>query len=319
MHSISSLLRSNSEVLATLGAVTVLYIALKAVCSFWHVVKVYVLAKTLGLSTNLKSLGSWAVVTGSTDGIGQSYAKQLGRLGLNVVLISRSADKLAAVAQEIEKQYPVKTKCIAVDFTGGLDIYSTIAEGLKGLDIAVLVNNVGMSLDHPLFLTEAPDRAMNNIITVNCNSVTFMSKLVLPAMVEKRKGAIINISSQSGCRPVPLLAVYSASKAYVEFFSAAIAEEYRSKGIIVQCISPGFVATKMSKIRKPSFFAPSPDSYARSALATIGVAAHADGCIAHAIQGSLLLSLPSWLYYKATISIMASARARALKRQQKTE
>lgn len=319
VHGISGLFRSNTEGLAALGAVTVLYIASKIVCSLWHGVKVYLLAKTLGLGTNLKSLGSWAVVTGSTDGIGQSYAEQLARLGLNVVLISRSADKLAVVAQEIEKKYQVKTKCIPIDFTSELIIYTTIAEGLKGLDIAVLVNNVGMSVDHPMFLGEASDKSLSNVITVNCNSVTFMSKLVLPAMVEKGKGVIINISSQSGCRPVPMLAVYSATKAYVEFFSAAVAEEYKSKGIIVQCISPGFVATKMSKIRKPSFFAPSPDTYVRSALPTVGVAARADGCIAHAIQGFLALNLPSWLYYKATMSLMGSARARALKKQQKTQ
>jgi 17beta-estradiol 17-dehydrogenase / very-long-chain 3-oxoacyl-CoA reductase len=319
VQGISTLFRSHTEVLATLGAVTVLYLSLKAVFTFWHGVKVYILAKTLGLGINIKSFGSWAVVTGSTDGIGQSYAEQLAQLGLNVVLISRSPDKLAAVAKEIEEKYQVKTKCIPIDFTSELIIYSTIAEGLKGLDIAVLVNNVGMSIDHPMFLTEATDKTLNNVITVNCNAVTFMTKLVLPKMVEKQKGVIINISSQSGLRPVPLLSVYSATKAYVEFFSAAVSEEYKSKGIIVQCISPGFVATKMSKIRKASFFAPSPDSYVRSALPTLGVTARADGCIAHAIQGFLMLKMPSWLYYKVTKSLMLPARARAMKKQQKAQ
>lgn len=319
LQSVVGFFASNGAFLSTVGALTVIYLTLKAVLGVWRGIKVYLLARSFGVGHNLKSFGSWAVVTGSTDGIGRAYAEQLARQGLHIVLISRSPEKLASVAQEIETQSNVKTKCIAVDFTNGWEISKTIEEGLKDLDIAILVNNVGMSVDHPMYLTESTDKVLENIITVNCNSVTMMSKLVLPAMVAKRKGVIVNISSMSGVRCVPLIAVYSGTKAYVEFFSEALTEEYRSKGVIVQCIAPGFVATKMSRIRKATLIAPYPDSYVKSALATIGIVDHSFGCLVHGIQGFFIRNVPSWLYFKAIASVMYSARAQALKKRQKTQ
>lgn len=312
-------LLSNSCVLSTIGAVAVVYVALRAIIAVWHGLKVYVLAKTLGLGVDLKSFGSWAVVTGSTDGIGRAYAEQLAQQGLNIVLISRSAEKLAIVAKEIESKSSVKTKCIAVDFSNGWGISKAVEEGLKDLDIAILVNNVGMSLEHPMYFTEADEKVLEGIITVNCHSVTLMTKLVLPSMLEKRKGAVVNISSVSGVRCVPLLAVYSASKAYVESFSGGLAEECRSKGVIIQCIAPGFVATKMSKIRKATAIAPYPDSYVKSALATVGVAAHSFGYFAHGLQGFFTTHAPAWLYFRITNSLMTQARAGALRKKQKTQ
>lgn len=317
---ISSLFKSHHDGLVILGALAVVYAALKIAFSLWSVIKLYLLAPTLNLGADLKYFGPWAVVTGATDGIGRAYAEKLGKLGLKIVLISRSSEKLANIAKEIENQSHVETKCIAIDFTSGgdgdlSDIYDTIAEELKGLDIGVLVNNVGMSIDFPLFLAECSKQVLKNIITVNCNSVTFMTKMVLTGMVEKKKGLIINISSQSGCKPTPLLSVYSATKAFVEFFSESIAVEYKSKGIIIQCVAPGFVATKMSKIRNPSFFAPSPESFVESALSTVGLTEHSDGCLAHVFQRYVVDHLPNWLYYKVTMSVLGSARARGLKKQ----
>jgi len=134
-------------------------------------------------------------------------------------------------------------------------------------------------------------------------------------MIEKRKGAIINISSLSGVQYVPFLTVYSATKAYVEFFSRCVAAEVKSKGIIVQCVAPGFVATKLSKIRNSSLIAPYPDSFVRSALGTLGVVQHTCGCIPHALQSYFTNLMPEWLYLKMTCSVMLGARAKGLKKK----
>jgi len=314
---VTDLAGERRDCLAVLGAITALYLALKAACSLWSGLKQFLLARSFGV--NPRSLGAWAVVTGSTDGIGKAYAEALAKAGLNIVLISRTREKLNAVAKEIESKYKVSTKVVAVDFTGGTEIYSYIAQELAGLDIGVLVNNVGMSYDFPMFLTEAPEQDLKNVLNVNCTSVTFMSKIVLPGMVEKRKGAIINISSLSGVRKVPLLAVYSSTKAYVEMFSQCIAGEYSSKGIIVQCVAPGFVATKMSRIRNASLFVESPESFVRTALPTLGVTPATFGCVVHALQGALTRCVPDWLYLKISNSLMHAARAKGFKKRDKKE
>ncbi|KAM5171244.1 17-beta-hydroxysteroid dehydrogenase type 3-like isoform 2-T2 [Mantella aurantiaca] len=94
---------------------------------------------------DLTKYGGWAVITGATDGIGKSYAKELAKMGFNVVLISRTLEKLKKVAAEIEQQSGCKAKIIQADFTGGAEIYPKIEEGLKDMDIGILVNNVGMA------------------------------------------------------------------------------------------------------------------------------------------------------------------------------
>lgn len=318
-ESIGTILKNYNSCFAFIGAISVSFVALKVVASLWSGFKAYILSPMLGLGADLKSFGSWAVVTGSTDGIGKAYALELARRGLNIVLVSRSADKLKAVAEEIESKYHVSTKCVTVDFTGGLEIYDRIADQLEGLEIGVLVNNVGMSYDFPVFLTETSNKVVANIINVNCNSVTFMTKVVLPKMVERKKGAIINIASLSGAMPTPLLTVYSATKTFVDFFSRGLQEEYRSKGIIVQSLLPGFITTKLSKIRRASWLVPTPESFVRSAMSTIGVENRTFGCWAHALQAYVTDIIPEWLYNRLTMKLMLGARARGLKKQQKSE
>lgn len=236
-------------------------------------------------SVNFKKFGSWAVVTGCTDGIGKAYAEKLAKLGLNLVLISRTEEKLKNQAKEIEEKFKVETKIIAADFTEQSSIYEEIRRQLNGLDIGVLVNNVGVSYSYPEFFDvfAQNEKTVSDMINCNITSVTKMTAIVLPAMVEKRKGVIINNASGSGRIPAPLLTVYSASKAYVDFFSRALNTEYKSKGIIVQSLCPYFVSTKLSALRR-NFMTPTPNEFVSSALTTVNSQPVTNGCLIHNLQ-----------------------------------
>ncbi|CAG01042.1 unnamed protein product, partial [Tetraodon nigroviridis] len=225
-------------------------------------------------------------------------------------LISRSQEKLADVAATLKELYSVETKTIAVDF-GRSDIYSKIEEGLAGLEIGVLVNNVGVSYSYPEYYLHIPDleNFITNMIHVNVTSVCQMTRLVLPRMADRSRGVILNISSASGMYPVPLLTVYSATKAFVDFFSRGLQEEYRRQGIIIQSVLPFFVATKMTRIRKPTLDKPTPERYVAAELSTVGLQSQTNGYFPHAVMGWVTTKL-----VPSSIVIFLGARMNRLQR-----
>jgi len=261
---------------------------------------------------NLKKYGAWAVVSGSTDGIGKAFAEQLARKGLNVVLISRTASKLQEQAQDIESKYKVKTKFVPVDFaSANPNLLDPVREAVAGLDVGIVVNNVGVSYEHAEFFHELDQQRIDAIVRVNVTGTTAVTKLVLPGMVERKRGAIVNVSSVSSLLNEPLYSVYSGSKAYVNNFSQGLYYEYKRHGIHVQASLPGFVATKLSKIRRTSFFVPSATSWARSAVAHIGYEPLSIPYWTHALQVWVASLLPSSIVASFLLSNGLDIRRRA--------
>ncbi|GAA0151825.1 hypothetical protein LIER_37362 [Lithospermum erythrorhizon] len=245
---------------------------------------------------NLKKYGSWALVTGPTDGIGKGFAFELAKKGLNLVLVGRNPDKLNVVRSLINGKYPKsQIKNVVVDFSGDLDEgVKRIKEAIEGLDVGLLINNVGVSYPYGRFFHEVDEKLLGDLIKVNVEGTTKVTQAVLPGMIERKKGAIVNIGSGAAIviPSDPLYAVYAATKAYIDQFSRCLYVEYKRSGIDVQCQVPLYVATKMASIKRSSFFVPSTDGYAKAAIRWIGYEPRCTPYWPHSLLWGLLYSLP---------------------------
>uniref|UniRef100_A0A8C3KVA2 Hydroxysteroid dehydrogenase like 1 n=1 Tax=Chrysolophus pictus TaxID=9089 RepID=A0A8C3KVA2_CHRPC len=255
------------EALAIVGAWYTVRKCLTLVFDTYSVLRLHVIPKLVGEIDIVKRYGRWAVVTGSTDGIGKAYAEELAKRGVNIILISRSKEKLEAVSRNISETYKVETDFIVADFN---------------------------------YFTNLSEDMLWDMININIASANMMVHIVLPGMVEKKKGAIVNVSSASCCQPTPMLTIYGASKAYLDYFSRALYYEYASKGIFVQSLTPFVIATKMvscsSVTSKRSFFFPSAEEYASHAISTLGLSKRTPGYWKHSIEFTLGERLPEWIW-----------------------
>ncbi|CAI5786968.1 testosterone 17-beta-dehydrogenase 3 [Podarcis lilfordi] len=243
-----------------------------------------------------RSMGEWAVITGSGDGIGKAYSFELARRGLNIVLISRTLTKMQKVASEIEQSTGRKVKIIQADFTRR-NVYNDIEDGLQGLEIGILVNNVGMlSSPSPTRFLNGPE---NDGDLINCNifSVTKMTRMILKQMVSRQKGLILNVSSAVGTFVCPLYAVYSASKAFVCMFSKALQAEYKGKGIIIQALTPLGVSTQMTNWVETNLFMKSAEDFARQSLECVTFGDETCGSLSHEFLAKIIKCIPEWIIH----------------------
>ncbi|KAF9268743.1 3-ketoacyl-CoA reductase [Marasmius fiardii PR-910] len=233
--------------------------------------------------------GAWAVVTGATDGIGKEFAFQLAKSGFNVFLVARNQKLLETTAQDIATKYSVSTNTYSVDFSRCDEAsYDKFGAAFEGLDIGVLVNNVGKSHNMPVYFAETPKGEMADIVAINVNATLRMTYAILPGMIQRKRGLILNIGSFAGAVPSPMLATYSGTKAFLSKFTDSLAEEVRQHRIVVEHVDTYFVVSKLSKIRKASLFIPQPAPYVRSVLSKIGQPCGA------AFSGRPYTSTPYW-------------------------
>ncbi|PAV86977.1 hypothetical protein WR25_24214 [Diploscapter pachys] len=210
----------------------------------------------------------WCVVTGATDGIGKAYLNELAKRGLKkFVIIGRNPDKVKAVQENLESSHGFRVKSFIFDFSNG--DYNEIRKFLEPLDIGFVVVSHGIGRENLERYGDSPE-ADSMILKVNGIGPAEFLSCVLPTMEKNGGGQIVVLSSSQGCRPIPLLAAYSASKALVSFLCEAIDREYNS--ISVQCLTPALVATKMVYYSKGSLFVVTPEDFAHEAVSTIGLA-----------------------------------------------
>lgn len=180
----------------------------------------------------------WALVTGASAGIGRALAVGLAAGGANLVLTARRTDRLSRLANELASQYKIETEVLPADLTGRdarEEIFKFTQQ--KGLAIEVLINNAGFGAYGKV--TQVPSQRLLDMVEVNVAAVVHLTRLFVPAMIERRSGYVMIVSSTAAFQPVPYISTYAATKAFDLIFAEGIAEELRGDGVRVSALCPG--------------------------------------------------------------------------------
>ena len=178
---------------------------------------------------------SWALVTGASSGLGVAYARRLASEGVGVVLAARSEDKLQAVADEL-RALGVEARVVPTDLTDR-ESRSRLIDACRDLPLSHLINNAGFATMGD-FLDAEPGR-ISREMELNMVALTELTRALAPGMVERGRGAIVNVASTAAFQPIPTMAVYAATKSYVLSFSQALWAEVKAQGVKVVAICPG--------------------------------------------------------------------------------
>lgn len=195
----------------------------------------------------------YTLITGASGGIGEAFARRLATEKHNLVLVARSEDKLRALSDELTEKYEIDCRYFAIDlldFEADVQLFEKTEE--NGLEIDWLINNAGFGSSGD-FADLDLERELE-IIDLNISALVALTHRYLQRMREARHGTIINVSSAAGFQPIPFMATYAASKAFVSSFTEAIAEENRPYGIRIMALCPGSTKTNFfaaSNIERP--------------------------------------------------------------------
>lgn len=191
--------------------------------------------------------GKTALVTGASSGIGMGFARTLAANGIDLVITARSEMKLQDLAQELKTAYGINIYVIILDLAEANAVYK-LTEYLRKnrITVDILINNAGFGkwakfLDEPL-------TSYHQMLALNINSLVTLTYLLLPAMLEKKQGLIINVASTAAFQPLPYIAIYGASKTFVLNFTEAIAGENLDSGVKFLALCPGNTATNFAQV-----------------------------------------------------------------------
>ena len=184
------------------------------------------------------------VITGASSGIGEALAKNFAEGGYDLVLVARSENTLMALANQLERDTEAQVWVQPADLSrrgAAKKLASALSE--QGIEVDILVNSAGV-LEHGRFI-DLPGSSQQGLIDLNVSGLTNMLSHFLPPMVKRGKGHILNVASIAAFQPVPSLATYAATKAYVLSLSESLAEELVGTGVSVTALCPGVTATNM--------------------------------------------------------------------------
>src|SRR5436309_7651615 len=183
-----------------------------------------------------------ALITGASGGIGYEFAKLCAQDHNNLVLIARSGSKLAQIADELQQQFGISARSIALDLASPIApqfLFDQLQR--EGIPIDILVNNAGYGRFGEF--AELPLEESLGQIQLNVAALTYLTRLFVGPMLKRDSGKFMNVASTAGFQPGPLMAVYYATKAYIISFSEALANELAETGVTVTCLCPGATNT----------------------------------------------------------------------------
>jgi short-subunit dehydrogenase len=190
------------------------------------------------------SPAAWAVVTGASSGLGREFALALGERGYQVLAVARRRERLRALADEVEGGGGRLDPLVA-DLSTSAGIDALLARAAER-QVELLVNNAGVATYGPF--ASAPADGQRGLVRLNVETIVALTRALLPQMLARGRGGVINVASQMAFQPMPYFATYAASKAFVLSFSEALAEELRGTGVAVTAVAPGFVSTEFTEV-----------------------------------------------------------------------
>ena len=187
-----------------------------------------------------------ALITGASSGIGEAFARRLASEGSDLVIVARRVERLEELAQELRDAHDVDVEVLPADLSAVHDL-ERVEERLRDPQrwISLLINNAGYGTGGPFW--KSPFEREAGQVAVNVVALHRLTHAALGPMVERSRGAIINVSSVAGFQPIAFSTTYSAAKAFVTTFSEALHEELRGTGVRVQALCPGFVHTEFQE------------------------------------------------------------------------
>ncbi|MGH7895617.1 MAG: SDR family NAD(P)-dependent oxidoreductase [Candidatus Binatia bacterium] len=186
------------------------------------------------------------VITGASSGIGEALARRIGRDKRDLVLVARRADRLGVLARELSSAHGIEATPIPVDLIQPAGPPTLVAElDRRGLEVEWLVNNAGFGTAGRI--DQLPVEGELDEIKLNVEAPVALTGLLLPGMVQRRRGAVVNVASVAGFGPMGFTATYAATKAFLIAFSEAIAVELEGTGVHVLCVCPGFTRTEFQE------------------------------------------------------------------------
>uniref|UniRef100_A0A8C1VYF9 Hydroxysteroid dehydrogenase like 1 n=1 Tax=Cyprinus carpio TaxID=7962 RepID=A0A8C1VYF9_CYPCA len=292
--------RSCSCYVETLALVGACYTVSKAVIFIrdcYSLIRLHFIPRLVSHRDLSQQYGQWALVCGASEAIAKAYAEELARHGICVILISSDITNLADTAKAISDTYGVEAILIEADFSQGPSASKPIKDAISSKDIGFIVNSLDASLDLSQDFTDLSESVVWDTINRNIVAATLVTRLALPAMVERGKGAVVNISAGHCLCPTSRKAALCASTAFLDNFSRSLHYEYGHRGVFVQSLLPFRVSSRGSEGYGPAgWLVPSPQLYASHAFSTLGVSHRTTGYWPHTIQFRLVQCMPEWVW-----------------------
>jgi short-subunit dehydrogenase len=189
--------------------------------------------------------GDWALVTGASSGIGTSLARQIAADGMNVILSARREDRLIALAADLERDFGVETRVVVADLSERSGSTALLG-AVEDLPVGLLVNNAGLGYAGRFDLLDVEQ--LRRLVTVNCEAPVVLTHGLVQGMRERGRGGVLFTGSVAGRQPLPLHAVYAATKAFDQFLGEALWGELRASNIDVVVLEPGSTETEFQEV-----------------------------------------------------------------------